>query len=386
MQSEARIDVETSTLTLLKGSGTGLVPDAEGLRKQIAEALQSGKSELRADGFFSVAEEPDFTALHDRLCTEPVDARFSDDGSHQILSDEPGCFFDESVLKEAWLAAGTGEAVTIPVEIRRSAVTAESLEARMFHDLLGAVTTKYNNSGENRCSNVRLATSLVNGTVIYPGEEFSFNKTVGQRTEEAGFLMAPAYAGYDDIQEEIGGGVCQVSTGIYASALYAFLEITAHTSHIYPPNYIQLGCDSTVSIPAGGREIDMCFVNNKSCPVQIVGYCEETVDEAGKPFRTVTIEIWGTLEEDDYMPVAFDNRYGDIYDYYREIEPPYPDREGYRLLFTHDETEFEDDTGKGLRTLTYIRIYDMAGNLVGKKLMNREYSFGYGMDTYYYMK
>ena len=86
------------------------------------------------------------------------------------------------------------------------------------------------------------------------------------------------------------------------------------------------------------------------------------------------------------MPVEFDNRYGDIYDYDRVVEPADPDRQGYRLLFTHDETEFEDDTGKGLRTLTYIRIYDTEGNLVDKKLMNREYSFGYGMDTYYYMQ
>ena len=86
------------------------------------------------------------------------------------------------------------------------------------------------------------------------------------------------------------------------------------------------------------------------------------------------------------MPIEFDNAYADIYDYDRKIEPAYEGREGYRLQFTHDETEFEDDTGKGLRTLTYMRIYDSSGTLVDKRILNKKYSFGYGMDTYYYMQ
>ena len=259
------------------------------------------------------------------------------------------------------------------------------LEALLYRDLLGAVTTKYNNSGINRCINVRLASSKVDGVVLFPGEEFSFNTVVGARTEEAGFLPAPAYAGYDDIKDEIGGGVCQVSTGVYAAALFSFLDVTSHTSHLYPPNYIQLGTDATVTIPeGGGRSIDLKFVNSKSCPVKIVSYCEESVRDNGRPLRTVTVEIWGTLEEDDYMPVEFDNSYIDIYDYDRLIDPAYPDREGYKIKFTHEETEFEDDYGRGLHTLTHRKVYDSSGNLVEDKIINPTYSAGYALDTYYY--
>ena len=382
------IDEEASELIIIKGYSTGLSLDKALLKEEIVSSLSEHSSDLEFYTLEKEPAEPDFNLLYDKVCSTGHDAAFSTDGSHTIIPEEDMYLFNVNDASALWDKAEAGDEIKIPLEIKHAEVTAEYLESMMYKHLLGAMTTKYNNSGENRCSNVRLATSKVNGTVIFPGEEFSFNETVGARTEEAGFLMAPAYVGYDDIQEELGGGVCQVSTGIYASALYAFLEITAHTCHVYPPNYIQLGTDATVTIPSGGgREIDLKFKNNKAFPLKIVGYCDEYIDEdTGKPIRTVTIEIWGTLEDDDIMPIEFDNTYGDIYDYDRHIEPAYPDREGYRLWFTHDETEFEDDVGKGLRTLTYMRIYNSAGELVDKRILNKMYDFGYGMDTYYYMK
>ena len=328
--------------------------------------------------------QPDFAALYEEVCFDASDASFSTDGSHTIIPEKSGLRFDPDDARKRWEASSEGE-VRIPLHTVEPAVRSGMLEALLYRDLLGAVTTKYNNSGINRCINVRLASSRVDGVVLFPGEEFSFNAVVGARTEEAGFLPAPAYAGYDDIKDEIGGGVCQVSTGVYAAALFSFLDVTSHTSHLYPPNYIQLGTDATVTIPeGGGRSIDLKFVNSKSCPVKIVSYCEESVRDNGRPLRTVTVEIWGTLEEDDYMPVEFDNSYIDIYDYDRLIDPAYPDREGYKIKFTHEETEFEDDYGRGLHTLTHRKVYDSSGNLVEDKIINPTYSAGYALDTYYY--
>ena len=354
-----------------------------------------GQYSLSADGRFLVLEkrllpeenciQPDFSALFEELCYEAVDASFSEDGSHTILPEATGRSFDVSEAQEKWDAAEAGTAVHIPLQILQPQVISAMLESMLYRDLLGAVTTKYNNSGESRCINLHLASAKIDGFVLFPGEEFSFNTVVGPRTEEAGFLPAPAYAGYDNIKEEIGGGVCQVSTGVYAASLFAFLEIKSHTSHIYPPNYIQLGTDATVTIPeGGGRSIDLKVINNKNYPVKIVSYCEETVRENGRPFRTVTVEIWGTLEDDDYMPIEFDNSYIDIYDYDRVIPPAYPDREGYKIKFTHEETEFEDETGKGLHTLTHRKVYNSAGSLVEDKIINPTYSAGYALDTYYY--
>lgn len=379
------LDRERCELKVYKGYGNRIQLKTDGLCEKIAELLESGQTEYTYKEILTQKIDPNLELLQENACTKPENACFSTDKSHTIVKERDGYSFDISQAETIWNGASVGDEIAIPLTVRKAEVTAEHLESMMYRDLLGAMTTKYNNSNENRSSNVRLAASLVNNTVLFPGEEFSFNDTVGKRTEEAGFLMAPAYAGYGDMKEEIGGGVCQVSTGIYASALFAFLEITSHTCHVYPPNYIQLGTDATVSIPESGRAIDFKFKNSKSYPVKIVGYCEETEDpKTGKPSKKVTIEIWGTLEESDYMPVEFDNAWGDVYDYDRIIEPAYPDRPGYRIQFTHDETEFEDDTGKGLRTLTYRRVYDSDGNVVEKKILNKEYSFGYGMDTYYY--
>ena len=353
-----------------------------------------GQYSLSADGLSLILEkrllpeenslQPDFSALFEELCYEAVDASFSTDGSHTILPEKSGRTFDPEGAQRLWEQSPEGE-VHIPLQTVQPQVISAMLESLLYRDLLGAVTTKYNNSGESRCINLHLASAKIDGYVLFPGEEFSFNTVVGPRTEEAGFLPAPAYAGYDNIKEEIGGGVCQVSTGVYAASLFAFLEIKSHTSHIYPPNYIQLGTDATVTIPeGGGRSIDLKVINSKSYPVKIVSYCEETVRENGRPLRTVTVEIWGTLEDDDYMPIEFDNSYIDIYDYDRVIPPAYPDREGYKIKFTHEESEFEDETGKGLHTLTHRKVYDSAGTLVEDKIVNPTYSAGYALDTYYY--
>ncbi len=378
------IDAEQCRLSIYKAQGT-LALDTGNLPEQILAALRQGIRELTVTALNGETVRPDFQGIYDSVCAEMADACYATDGSRTILPEQVGYRFDIAMAEGLWESALPGQQVFIPLEIAQPSVTAEMLEQLKYHDLLGAVTTKYNNSGSNRCSNVRLAASKIDGIEIYPGEEFSFNETVGVRTAEEGFLPAPAYAGYENIQEEIGGGVCQVSTGVYASALFADLTITAHTCHIYPPNYIQMGTDATVTIPAGGgRSIDLKFVNSKSCPIRIVAYCEET-ERNGYPYKTITVELWGTLEEDDFMPVEFDNSYTNIFDYDRVVEPSYPDREGYKLKFTHEETEFEDDYGKGIRTLTHRKVYDSAGNLVQDRIVNRTYSAGYMMDTYYYM-
>ena len=385
-QEQYRIDEQQCKLVMIKGQGSMRL-ETTALKSQITEALKNGQSSTEYFTLLSSISKPDFKALHAVICTGPQDAHYSTDGTHSLIEGRVGYNFDIDEASSLWEKAANTEIVLIPLSVTYPQKMAADIENLLFHDMLGAVTTKYNNSNENRSSNVRLAASKINETVIYPGEEFSFNNTVGVRSEENGFLMAPAYAGLDDIKDEIGGGVCQVSTGVYAAALFSFLEITKHTCHMYPPNYIQLGTDATVTIPAdGGRTIDLCFRNSKSCPIKIKAYCEEIEDRGdGRPLKTITVEIWGTLEDDDYMPIEFDNSYADIYDYDRVIEPAYEDREGYKIRFTHDEQEFEDDFGKGIRTATYRRVYSSDGTVVEKTVINPTYSAGYALDTYYFM-
>ena len=376
-------DYEGEKLVLRKGWGQ-LKLDEDGLTEAIIAALQAGKLEITYDRLAVELTEPDFDAIHAELLKEPKDASFTDDGKFNVVDEVVGCRFDVANAKVLWEAAAPAEEVDIPMSVTWPAVTSQQLRDSLFRDLLGTCTTNYWNSTDNRINNVKLASSKIDGTILYPGDVFSYNEVVGQRTVEAGFLPAPAYVD-GDVKDEIGGGACQVSSTLYCATLFAFLETVERTNHYFPVHYMQLGTDATVTIPdEGGKVMDVKFRNNRNYPIKIVSY--STVDEENF-FRDLTFEIWGTLEDDDYMPVVFDNRnpWGwEFSNHIWEIEPAYPDRPGYTIKLVHEQYYFDDEVGEGIRTLTYRRVYDENGEMVLDELLNPLLpSGGAAMDTYY---
>lgn len=376
-------DYEGEKLVLRKGWGQ-LKLDEDGLTEAIIAALQAGKLEITYDRLAVELTEPDFDAIHAELLKEPKDASFTDDGKFNVVDEVVGCRFDVANAKVLWEAAAPAEEVDIPMSVTWPAVTGQQLRDSLFRDLLGTCTTNYWNSTDNRINNVKLASSKIDGTILYPGDVFSYNEVVGQRTVEAGFLPAPAYVD-GDVKDEIGGGACQVSSTLYCATLFAFLETVERTNHYFPVHYMQLGTDATVTIPdEGGKVMDVKFRNNRNYPIKIVSY--STVDEENF-FRDLTFEIWGTLEDDDYMPVVFDNRnpWGwEFSNHIWEIEPAYPDRPGYTIKLVHEQYYFDDEVGEGIRTLTYRRVYDENGEMVLDELLNPLLpSGGAAMDTYY---
>ena len=376
-------DYEGEKLVLRKGWGQ-LKLDEEGLTEAIIAALQAGVHEISYDRLAAELTEPDFDAIHAELLKEPKDASFTDDGKFNVIDEVVGCRFDVANAKVLWEAAAPAEEVDIPMSVTWPAVTGQQLRDSLFRDLLGTCTTNYWNSTDNRINNVKLASSKIDGTILYPGDVFSYNEVVGQRTVEAGFLPAPAYVD-GDVKDEIGGGACQVSSTLYCATLFAFLETVERTNHYFPVHYMQLGTDATVTIPnEGGKVMDVKFRNNRNYPIKIVAY--STVDEENF-FRDLTFEIWGTLEDDDYMPVVFDNRnpWGwEFSNHIWEIEPAYPDRPGYTIKLVHEQYYFDDEVGEGIRTLTYRRVYDENGEMVLDELLNPLLpSGGAAMDTYY---
>ena len=242
---------EEEQLILKKGWGQ-IQLNQEGLCNAIIEALKKGETELSYTEITGEPQCPDFGAILTLLHKEPRDARFTDDGRFEVIDEIVGCTFDTAQAEALWNAAAPAEEVRIPMDVVWPTVTGEELRARLYHDLLGACTTYYFNSTENRRSNIRLASAKINEYILYPGEVFSYNTVVGARTEEAGFLPAPAYVD-GDVQDEIGGGACQVSSTLYAATLFAFLETVDRTCHMFPVHYMQLGTDATVTIPDGGR-------------------------------------------------------------------------------------------------------------------------------------
>ncbi|MCR5576005.1 MAG: VanW family protein [Oscillospiraceae bacterium] len=375
-EGEYTVDTQTAQLRIVKGRDQ-LQLDREGLRDAIIAAAEEGRSELSYTAITGQPSAPDFEAIHKELEREPADAYYSDDGKFTVTDEIVGCKFDTAQALSLWNAAEPGDDVLVPLDITWPAVTGEQLRSRLYHDLLGACMTKFPNSGENRRSNLNLCASKINEHVLYPGDVFSYNETVGQRTEEAGFLPAPAYVN-GDVKDEIGGGACQISSTLYASTLFAFLETVDRTCHVFPVNYMQPGTDATVTIPAEGKSIDFKFRNNKNYPIMIKTFFD---NEAS----TITIEIWGTLEEEDYMPVEFDNTYSWTFDYDRLIAPAYPDRTGYTVkLQTEFMGGFEDEFSSGYRCLTHRLVIDPDNNVVEDTIVNGKLSNGnYALDTYY---
>ena len=137
-----------------------------------------------------------------------------------------------------------------------------------FADTLASKTTSLTDN-DNRNNNVSLAAQAINGLVMNPGETFSFNGTVGQRTTGKGYKEAGAFANGKTVYE-VGGGICQVSSTLYYCTLLADLKIVDRDCHMFPVSYLPLGMDATVSW--GGP--DFKFRNNTDYPIKLVAYVD----------------------------------------------------------------------------------------------------------------
>lgn len=199
---------------------------------------------------------------------------------------ENGQAVDQEKLKADILAALGSKDFDAVIEASVNTVEPEFSEAaaREKYKTLASFTTK-TTSNSKRNNNIKLSAQAINGLVLQPGEEFSFNDRVGERTEAKGYKGAAAYNN-GEVVEEIGGGVCQVSSTLYNVVLKAGLKTTVRRSHTYEPSYVTPGTDATVSW--GGP--DYKFVNNSSAAIGI---------RAGYADQTVTISIYGVpvLEE-----------------------------------------------------------------------------------------
>ena len=129
--------------------------------------------------------------------------------------------------------------------------------------LISSYTTVFNPS-ESRAVNIALAVSKIDGTVLQPGQQFSFSDAIGARTAENGYVVAPVFVNRE-VVSGIGGGICQVSSTMYAAMLQGDIKATQRYAHSMPVGYIPEGMDAT--IVAGQK--DLTFTNNFTFPIVI---------------------------------------------------------------------------------------------------------------------
>lgn len=133
-------------------------------------------------------------------------------------------------------------------------------------------STSYAGSSAARCNNIAVATRSINGTVVMPGETFSFNSVVGERTKAAGYQEATVIVN-QKADSGLGGGICQVSTTLYNAILLSNIKTTERAHHTFPSHYVDKGLDATVD----WGNIDLKFKNTFDYPIYIEGYTTGSV-------------------------------------------------------------------------------------------------------------
>ncbi|MCC6095468.1 MAG: VanW family protein, partial [Eubacterium sp.] len=182
----------------------------------------------------------------------------------------------------------------VTLEYSTTEYSDQSSELAKITDLLGSATTAYQTGNVNHDTNVELAAEHINGTVLYPGEEFSAEKVIGPTTKEYGFLPGDTYEN-GQVVETYGGGVCQATTTLYDAVLEAELEVTERHNHSYLVSYVDPGLDASISEGL----MDFCFKNSTSAPIYI-----QAVTKDGY----LTFHIYGQETRDSSRTIQFESK------------------------------------------------------------------------------
>lgn len=268
---------------------TGNVVDVETSIQNIKDAILS-LSDLDQPIELAVkTQEPekiDIEKVHTEIYKEPKDAYYTQD-PFTVYPSENGLDFKVSI-EEANNILGdqTADEYTIPLKVLYPNVTTNMIGSEAFPDLLSGFSTKYSVRATARTTNLKLAASKINGTVLMPGETFSYNKVVGARTIAAGYKEAPIYVS-GEVVDGLGGGICQITSTLYNAVVYANLDIVERTNHQFVPSYVTASRDATVVYGS----LDFKFKNNRNYPIKINCSVSDGI---------ANFQIFGLKQDDDY--------------------------------------------------------------------------------------
>lgn len=342
--------IDGTNLIITSGKD-GILISSSDLKDEILSFLNdiSSKNETINIPVNNVGAEPiNLDAIYKDIFKLPVDASYTTN-PYVVYPSSNGLDFAISMEEAKAIISNQQDEYSIPLKITYPNVTTNQIGNEAFPDLLSQFSTSFTSSGYNRSNNIILSSAKLNGLVLMPGEEFSYNQAVGQRTRAAGFREAGAYSNGKVVQE-VGGGICQVSSTLYNAVLYANLEIVERTNHYFNPGYVKAGLDATVSW--GGP--DFRFRNNRNYPIRIV------TDTSGKKLK---VYIYGLKTDDDCTVV---------------LDPRYISSVPYKTTYQKDpslatgETRVISSGSNGCKTATYKYVYDKNGTLISSECISRD--------------
>ena len=350
--------IEEAELILTKGSA-GVKVREDKLKEDILEEIKSRNVEdiINSDEKKQVKieidnvqpETIDIDKVYAEVHSEPQDAYY-EENPFKLYPEKDGIDFAIG-LDEAKkiISDTTKEEYKIPLVISKAEKTVDDIGTEAFPYLISKFSTKYDATNINRSKNLELAAEKINGTVLMPGEEFSYNQVVGKRTVEAGYRDAKIYSN-GQVVDGLGGGICQISSTLYNAVLLADLEITERRNHYFRTSYVAAGRDATVV----WGSLDFKFKNTRTYPVKIEAIVSSGVAE---------FKIHGIKEEKEYdikiLPVITQTI---PYSTQEIIDPALPN--GMRTV--------KQGGTSGCRVTTYVeKLLD--GKIVSREAISSDY-------------
>ena len=291
---ESSYYIEGSNLILTKGE-TGVVVDVDKTASEIIEQIQNLNVKNNSIEISTEEKSPsalDIDSIHSELYSEAKDAYFTQN-PYAIFPSENGVDFAISIDEAKAMLQEDKEEYAIPLKVLYPSVTTNMLGSEAFPNLLSQYSTSYSTRDQKRTTNLRLAANKINGTVLMPGETFSYNKVVGERTIAAGYQEAPIYVS-GKVVDGLGGGICQITTTLYNAVVYANLDIVERSNHQFVPSYAPASRDATVVYGS----IDFKFKNNRDYPIKIICSVQNGI---------ANFQIYGLKTDNDYE-VTISNR------------------------------------------------------------------------------
>lgn len=294
--SETTWELTDTALVVHKGQKTAGA-DFDKLKERII-------SSIKKHDYSSVIECPltekepngiDFSKIQEEIYQEKQNATLDKENNYAVIPSKDGISFDAATAQSSYDACEPGGQFEVPLAVDKADITTEDLTENLFRAELGSYSTKGGGSA-GRKTNIDLAVKSCNGVILLPGETFSYNDVLGERTAARGYQPAGAYSD-GEVVEQLGGGICQVSSTLFAALLNTDLEIVTRSNHSMPVSYLPMGMDATVSW--GGPEFK--FKNNLTYPIKISAtYSDGTITfkilGAKADVRKIEVEVKKTSE------------------------------------------------------------------------------------------
>ena len=341
--------IEDEDLIIVKGT-PGITIKNDELKLDILNKIQdiNKKYEITTIPTEDVEpEEINLEQIRNEIYKEPQDA-YIETNPTTVHTHVNGVDFAISMEEAQEIISEDKEEYVIPLKITVPEKTLADLGEEAFPDELATYSTRYDPTNRNRSNNLEISAEKINGTIVMPGETFSYNQVVGERTIAEGYKEAGAYAGGRVVQD-VGGGICQTSSTLYNAVLLANLEIVDRSNHQFLTSYVPAGRDATVAWGA----IDFQFKNTREYPIKIEASVENGV---------CTMSIYGIKEETEYEVV---------------IQPVVLSYIPYSTIYEDDPTleegeEVVEQSGyTGCTSETY-RIIKLNGEVISKTLLSKD--------------